>query len=92
MNNTTISVTIATYNRPHLLKKCLNALAKQTLDAGLFEIIICDSHSKEETGNTIIKFCEKNPTLKVSHLHTKNILAAKRNLGIKAAKGNIVLL
>lgn len=91
MKNNTISVTIATYNRPHLLEKCLLALAEQSLEKKQFEIIICDSHSESETSNAIVKFKDNNPDIEVSHLHTKNVLAAKRNLGIEVAKGEIIV-
>ena len=86
-----ISVTIATYNRPNLLKKCLAALGNQTLKRKYFEIILCDSHSEQETDNVVSQFKKNNSNIEVRHLHTKNILAAKRNLGINAAKGEVIV-
>jgi glycosyltransferase involved in cell wall biosynthesis len=91
MNTCFLSVTIATYNRPHLLKKCLLSLEKQTLDKKKFEIIVCDSNSEVETSNVILQFRNSQPGVEISHLHTRNVLAAKRNLGIKSAKGNIIV-
>lgn len=37
-----VSVVVPTYRRPDLLKRCLNALLKQTLAADAYEIIVCD--------------------------------------------------
>lgn len=86
-----LSVTIATFNRVDLLEKVLCALIAQTLDSAFFEIIICDSHSSDGTAQMVDSCIRGNPTIKIRHLHTKNILAAKRNLGINAACGEIVV-
>lgn len=80
-----LSVTIATFNRRELLRKCLEALAQQTLQRECFEIIVCDSNSTDGTDVLIHEFVKDNPDLKIRHLHTRNILAAKRNLGIESA-------
>jgi cellulose synthase/poly-beta-1,6-N-acetylglucosamine synthase-like glycosyltransferase len=37
-----VSVVIPTYRRPQLLERCLRAVLAQTLDPGLFEIIVVD--------------------------------------------------
>lgn len=86
-----ISVTIATYNRAHLLKMCLDAISKQTLLSSNFEVIVCDSNSTDDTKLVVDEFIMKNPDVILRHLHTKNILAAKRNLGIMSARGDIVV-
>lgn len=91
VNNPVISVTIATYKRCELLEKSLNALANQSISSDLFEIIICDSLSNDGTEEMVIRFSKKFPKLRIKHLHTKNILAAKRNLGIKESSGQIVV-
>lgn len=92
MNNSPIlSVTIATYKRRDLLEKSLNALANQSISSKLFEVIICDSLSDDGTEEMIRRFSEKFPDLKIKHLHTENILAAKRNLGIRESSGKIVV-
>jgi glycosyltransferase involved in cell wall biosynthesis len=86
-----LSVTIATYKRCDLLEKSLNALAVQSISSKLFEIIICDSLSDDGTEEMIRRFSEKFPDLIIKHLHTENILAAKRNLGIRESSGKIVV-
>jgi glycosyltransferase involved in cell wall biosynthesis len=86
-----ISVTIATYKRPAVLAKIINILKDQTLDYNNYEVIICDSHSCNETAEMIKRVKKNNPRFDISHVHTRNILAAKRNIGISSAKYSIVL-
>lgn len=86
-----ISVTIATYKRRTLLSLCLNALANQTLLPDLFEIIVCDSFSDDGTDELIHQFSKDHPELKIKYTHTINVLAAKRNLGVKESTGDVVV-
>lgn len=86
-----ISVTIATYKRHEFLKLMLNSLANQSLEKSQYEILICDSHSGWETDNAVTEISEEHPELNIRHIHTANILAAKRNLGIREAKHEIVI-
>ena len=44
-----VSVVVPTYQRPQLLRKCLNALARQDYPAESYEIIIVDDAASEET-------------------------------------------
>lgn len=90
-NLPTLSVTIATYKRCDLLEKSLNALAVQSISSNQFEIIICDSLSDDGTEEMIRRFSVKFPELNIKHLHTENILAAKRNLGVRESSGKIVV-
>jgi glycosyltransferase involved in cell wall biosynthesis len=86
-----ISVAIATYNRADLLSKVLQAFAKQTLTPDRFELIICDSQSSDSTSFLIDKFKQENTDIALSYYHTQNILASKRNLGVKMASYEIVV-
>ncbi|MNF82238.1 GalNAc(5)-diNAcBac-PP-undecaprenol beta-1,3-glucosyltransferase [compost metagenome] len=86
-----LSVTIATYNRLHLLEKIFDSLFRQTLDKSNFEVIVCDSNSSDGTEDFLKKIMSSSDKLKVSHVHTVNNLAAKRNIGIKHAAGEVVI-
>jgi len=44
-----ISVIVPTFNRADALRKCLESLLNQTLDAGLFEIVVVDNNSSDDT-------------------------------------------
>jgi glycosyltransferase involved in cell wall biosynthesis len=83
-----LTVTIATYKRHHLLDIILKRYSEQSIEREFYEIIVCDSQSGEETEKVIEKYKE---LLNVEHCHTKNILAAKRNLGIAKAKSDFVV-
>lgn len=86
-----LSVTIATYNRCAILEKVLIALADQNLERDKYEIVVCDSKSMDGTENFIKQFAQLNKDLSIKHVHTENILACKRNLGIAEASHPIVI-
>jgi len=48
-----ISVVICTYNRKQYLKKAIDSVLKQTLNQGLFELIIVDNNSSDGTKNFV---------------------------------------
>jgi len=91
MSDAKISVTIATYNRAFLLEKVLYALCNQTEPYDRYEIIVCDSNSVDGTDTLIHDISQKFDECQIRHLHTKNILAAKRNLGLANARYEIVI-
>ena len=84
------SVIVPTYNRVAVLSKCLKALELQTFPLNKFEVFVCDDGSTDGTEELV-----KNLTLPYSltYLKQKNKgPAAARNLGIKKAKGNYLLI
>lgn len=48
-----VSVVIATYHRPELLKRCLEALIGQNINPTLFEIIVVDDGADPETERAV---------------------------------------
>lgn len=83
-----ISVIIPTRDRRETLLGCLAALEAQDCPRGLFEIIVADDGSGDGTGEAV------RPLLSggVRYLRQEGRgPAAARNLGIKAASGDIVL-
>jgi len=88
-NEILVSVTIATFNRSQLLDKVLYSLINQSVDDKYFEVIICDSNSADSTTQVVENYQKRKENIK--HIHTKNILAAKRNIGIKHAIGAMVV-
>jgi len=79
-----VSVIVCTYNRAKYLEKCLESLHQQTYKN--FEIIIVNGPSTDETFQVIEKF----PHLKIINQEQLNGLSNARNLGITAAKGEII--
>lgn len=85
-----ISVTVSTYNRCNLLERILISLNNQTVCAELYEVIVCDSHSSDGTDGMIVNF-SRIAKYHLRHVHTKNNLAAKRNIGISEAAFPLVV-
>jgi len=86
-----ISVVIPTYRRPHLLLKCLRALAIQRFDHNQFEIIIVSDGPDEFTENMIDQWIKrKKHRISFHSLSEKKGPAAVRNYGWLLAKGELV--
>ena len=88
-----ISVVIPTYNRSIYLSKILNNLKKNFISFKFFEIIICDSHSKDSTKKEVEFFQKNNTSIPIFYINlNKNSHSMKRNTGIKKAKGKYIVL
>ena len=83
-----ISVIIPTYNRSAQLTKCLLALKQNFLSFRYFEIIICDSNSKDNTNIKIKKLQKELYYLNIRYFNVnKNLNSLKRNKGLKESRG-----
>ena len=81
-----VSVIIPTRNRTEILNKCLDSLYAQ--DYPNFEVIMIDASTNHDT-EKIIK--EQYPQVKyIPFLHKANMRPQSKNLGIEAAKGEIL--
>ena len=89
--NRSVSVIIPTYNRLESLRKCLNALSCQTLLSENFEVIVIDDGSSDGTINHL-KGQKKTLKINFSYYSQPNLgPGAARNLGIKKAKGELIV-
>ena len=90
--NCTLSIIIPTYNRAHILKKCLHAIEKQEkIDNHGLEIIVVDDGSTDDTEEVTRTF-SRNSKWAVQYLKQTNQGAnAARNKGIRLAKGRLLL-
>ncbi len=77
-----VSVVIPTFNSGKTLEKCLKSLRSQTLKPS--EIIVVDSFSKDNTVSIAKKY-----NCKI--IQRKSNIAQARNLGVKAAKGEVIV-
>jgi glycosyltransferase involved in cell wall biosynthesis len=84
------SVIIPTYNRQAVLKECLEALARQTVRLEMFEVIVVDDGSTDETE----QFCRGyRPNYSFQYLRELNAGAgAARRRGVQHARGEYLLL
>jgi glycosyltransferase involved in cell wall biosynthesis len=86
-----LTVVIPTYNRSTVLKRCLEALTGQTLSADLYEIIVADDGSSDDTRKTVER-CAAGSQVRVSYLWQSNAgQNAARNLAITEARGRLLL-
>jgi GT2 family glycosyltransferase len=89
MNGIPISITIATYRRRELLEQVIRAIENQTVTRDQYEVIVCDSGSGDGTREMMAGLIREYPNLSYVDLET-NTLAAKRNAGLRAARGQLV--
>ena len=85
-----LSVVIPTYCRRAILRKTLLALMSQTFAPEKFEVIVVDDGSTDDTVSMVRQF---NAPFALRVLEAEHAGAnAARNLGIRAAQGNVVII
>ena len=84
-----ISVCICTHNRPRYVRDCLDGLARQTVPAGTFEILIVDSGSTGHAVNELAALAGETPNARLIRLDRPGVSIA-RNAGADAATGDYI--
>jgi len=85
-----LSVIIPTRNRATTLSVALESVARQTLDKSLFEVIVCDNNSTDDTEKVARSFAGKFQNFK--YLKTLEPgLHVGRNKGFQEAQGEILV-
>jgi GT2 family glycosyltransferase len=84
-NNMFVCVVVCTFNRSDRLHPCLDSLEHQTYPRDLFEIIVVDDASTDDTVRIA-----RSRNVKVIERSANGGAAAARNSGIAAAKGSII--
>ncbi len=81
---------MATYNRAHLIEKSLDSIKNQT--SSLWECIVVDDRSTDNTGEIVSSFCKKDPRFiyHVRPIDRPKGPSACRNFGIENAQGNYI--
>lgn len=85
LSNPFVSVVICTYNRADYLKKCLDSMIVQSYNN--FEVIVVNGPSTDATDSLLKRY-----PYSIVRQKRKGGLSAARNLGIKAAKGEIIAI
>lgn len=78
-----VSVIIPTYNHDKYLGRALQSVLDQTYTH--WEAIVIDNHSTDNTDEVIARFID--PRITYLKIHNNGVIAASRNVGILAAKG-----
>ena len=85
-----VSVIIATYNRPDLLRRLLAQLDAQTLDSRHYEVIAVDDGSKETVRD---KLADVKPRYELKLERQENAGAAvARQRGVELARGEVIVV
>lgn len=89
-----VSIIVCVYNEELLIEKCISSLIGQDYPYDMYEIIIIDDASNDNTQNIIKKWCKGKSFIKrnLTYLRIKRSgLSVARNTGIHLAKGNIIV-
>jgi glycosyltransferase involved in cell wall biosynthesis len=85
-----ISVLIATYDRPALLRGCLASFAEQTLDRSAFEVVLVDDGSSDPVVPALVD--EMGDRLQIVGVRIRHAgRAAAKNLAAMLARAPVVL-
>ncbi len=80
-----ISILICTYNRDYILRDCLDSLVNQTADKSLYEVIVINNNSTDDTQKIAEEYVVAQPNFRVV-IETNQGLSHARNRGYKEAK------
>ena len=83
-----VSVNITTYNRAHLLPRCLDSVLSQSYEN--VEIIIVDDCSTDNTNEIVQKYIEKYDNIKYIRHNENKKLPTARNTAWKNSKGKYI--
>ncbi len=82
------SVIIPAYNCRKVLEISLTAILDQTVEASIYEVIVVDDGSSDDTGQVVEKFKQSN----LVYLHQEHSGRSKaRNKGITSASGELII-
>ena len=93
--NLSISVIIAARNEEANLYECLESVANQTYPVSLYEIIVINDGSTDDTESICNDFIKRYPNIKLIQVEEGTSIRGKANAlaqGIEAASGEIILI
>ena len=86
-----VSVVVSTFNRPDRLRRMLDGLRAQTLDPGLFEVVVVDDGSAPATAEMVARAVDDVAfEVRTARHPARRGPAAGRNTGWRMAVGQIV--
>jgi GT2 family glycosyltransferase len=85
------SIILCTYNRAALLKRLFDALTRQSVGAGAFEVVVVDDASADSTPDVCRRAARGLPGLRCLRLDANVGHAGASCVGIREAKGDVLL-
>jgi len=83
----TFSVIVPTFNRAHLLPRCIESVCRQTFED--FELIVADDGSTDDTREVVERLAGADPRIRYTYQENKGAGDA-RNLGASLARGQLL--
>ena len=83
------SVIVPTFDRARHLDSCLAGIARQTMSADEFEVLVVDNGSTDDTGDVIARWAAVRPGLRGVEAPIPGVSRA-RNVGIREARGDLL--
>lgn len=88
-----LSLIIATYNRGERLPVALSALLRQTLPAELWEVVVVDNNSPDDTQQVFAAFAGEHPEINLRIVkETMQGVSHARNRGIRESRGEYIVV
>jgi cellulose synthase/poly-beta-1,6-N-acetylglucosamine synthase-like glycosyltransferase len=85
-----VSIIVVMRNEEEYIEECLKSLIQQDYPKEKYEIIVVDGESTDESVNIVKNYMDKYANIRLVN-NSKRILASGWNIGIKLAKGDIVI-
>ncbi len=85
-----LSVVVSFHNERNTIRSCVQSLLAQTYPVDSYEIILVNNGSTNDTASQILDLAQKNSQIRLLDQADLGI-AAGRNLGVRHARGEIVL-
>lgn len=86
-----LSVIVPTRNEAAFISMCLDSIAAQDYPNDQFEVLVIDGMSEDGTRKIVKKYSERYPFIRLLD-NCKRITSSALNKGIKAAKGDIIMI
>ena len=87
MNRHYVSVIVPVYNRANQIHRCLNVIFNQTYPKKKIEILVVDDYSTDDLEEVVKEY----PRVRYVLNELDFGLSAARNMGLKEAKGEIII-
>ena len=86
-----LTLVIPTYNRSRSLLRALESVARQDLDPALWECLIIDNASTDDTAEAVARFAAEHPALQIRRVvESQAGVAHARNRGLQEATTELI--
>lgn len=86
-----ISVVICSYNREAYIIEAIDSLYKQDVDKQLYEVIVVDNNSQDNTAARVNAYISAHPDMQLSyHLEKRQGASYARNTGAELSRGQLI--